>query len=53
MYKKICGKDQYIVSVTIDNPEAEDGGNWRVNAFNPVGDSNANIALNFKGMLAH
>ena len=49
MYKKICEKDVYIVSVTITNPTAEDGGQWRCNAFNPFGDSNANITLNFKG----
>ncbi|XP_069946180.1 obscurin-like isoform X5 [Cherax quadricarinatus] len=48
IYKKICGKDQYIVSVTIMKPEASDGGQWRCNAFNPFGDSNANIALNFE-----
>ncbi|XP_069190632.1 obscurin-like, partial [Procambarus clarkii] len=48
MYKKICGKDQFIVSVTIMKPEASDGGQWRCNAFNPFGDSNANIALNFE-----
>lgn len=49
MYKRICEKDTYFVSVTIVNPTAEDGGQWRCNAFNPFGDSNANIALNFKG----
>lgn len=48
MYKKICGKDQYVVSVTIMSPVVEDGGQWRCNAFNPFGDSNANIALNFE-----
>lgn len=48
IYKKICGKDQYVVSVTIMKPEESDGGQWRCNAFNPFGDSNANIALNFE-----
>ncbi|KAK4328937.1 hypothetical protein Pmani_000687 [Petrolisthes manimaculis] len=48
IYKKICAKDQFIVSVIIIKPEASDGGQWRCNAFNPFGDSNANIALNFE-----
>jgi len=48
MYKKIMGKDQYMVSVQIANPTEEDGGAWRCNAFNPFGDSNANINLNFE-----
>jgi len=48
MYKKICGGDQYVVSVVIKDPTPDDGGQWRCNAFNPFGDSNANISLNFK-----
>lgn len=48
MYKKICERDTYIVSVVIAKPEASDGGQWRCNAFNPHGDSNANISLNFE-----
>merc|ERR1712183_1125540 len=42
------GRDQYVVSVTVQSPTVEDGGQWRCNAFNPFGDSNANIALNFE-----
>merc|ERR1711970_145858 len=48
MYKKICGKNECVVSVTIKDPCNDDGGQWRCNAFNPFGDSNANISLNFK-----
>ena len=48
MYKKICERDTFIVSIVIVKPEASDGGQWRCNAFNPHGDSNANISLNFE-----
>ena len=34
--------------LTITNPAMTDGGLYRCNAFNPFGDSNANINLNFE-----
>lgn len=34
------------------DPVAEDGGNYRCNAINELGESNANIALNFQGIIS-
>lgn len=51
MANKNTGKDSYILMLEISNPTIEDGGNYRCNAFNNFGESNANIALNFQGML--
>lgn len=42
-------KDIYILTMEIQNPTKEDGGNYRCNALNVLGESNANIALNFQG----
>lgn len=50
MSRKSTGKDTYILTLEISNPTREDGGNYRCNAFNIYGESNANIALNFQGM---
>lgn len=50
MTKKDGGKDTYILSLEISNPSMSDGGNWRCNAVNAFGESNANIALNFQGL---
>merc|ERR1712079_467748 len=36
------------MGLTITNPSMNDGGLYRCNAFNPFGDSNANIDLNFE-----
>jgi hypothetical protein len=51
MSRKATGKDTYLLTLEISNPTKEDGGNYRCNAFNNFGESNANIALNFQGML--
>lgn len=50
MSRKATGKDTYLLSLEILNPSIEDGGNYRCNAFNIFGESNANIALNFQGI---
>jgi hypothetical protein len=50
MARKATGKDTYLLTLEISNPTKEDGGNYRCNAFNNFGESNANIALNFQGM---
>lgn len=52
MVKKATGKDTYLLRLEISNPTKQDGGNYRCNACNSFGESNANIALNFQGMLA-
>ncbi|KAJ8886788.1 hypothetical protein PR048_013000 [Dryococelus australis] len=49
MSRKATGKDTYLLTLEISNPTKEDGGNYRCNAFNNFGESNANIALNFQG----
>lgn len=49
MSRKAISKDSYILTLEISNPTREDGGNYRCNAFNLYGESNANIALNFQG----
>lgn len=49
MSRKAISKDSYVLSLEIKNPTKEDGGNYRCNAFNMYGESNANIALNFQG----
>lgn len=50
MLRKSTGKDTYLLTLEIANPSREDGGNYRCNAFNNYGESNANISLNFQGM---
>lgn len=50
MSRKATSKDQYVLTLEISNPTREDGGNYRCNAFNEYGESNANIALNFQGI---
>lgn len=50
MSRKTTGKDTYLLTLEIANPTREDGGNYRCNAFNNFGESNANISLNFQGM---
>lgn len=49
LMRKSCGKDTYLLTLEISSPTREDGGNYRCNAFNIYGESNANIALNFQG----
>lgn len=49
MSRKATGKDSYLLTLEISNPTKEDGGNYRCNAFNSFGESNANISLNFQG----
>ncbi|XP_059218729.1 twitchin isoform X21 [Stomoxys calcitrans] len=46
---KSQSKDVYVLTMQIQNPTKEDGGNYRCNALNVLGESNANIALNFQG----
>jgi hypothetical protein len=41
-------KHRYMLTLTIKNPSLSDAGMYRCNAFNPFGDSNANIDLNFE-----
>jgi hypothetical protein len=50
MSKKTIGKDLYLLRLEITNPTKEDGGNYRCNACNIFGESNANISLNFQGI---
>lgn len=52
MLRKTTSKDTYLLTLEISNPTREDGGHYRCNAFNEYGESNANIALNFQGMLS-
>lgn len=49
MSRKATSKDTYVLTLEINDPKVEDGGNYRCNAFNSYGESNANIALNFQG----
>lgn len=49
MSRKAISKDTYVLTLEISNPTRDDGGNYRCNAFNEYGESNANIALNFQG----
>jgi len=49
MVRKKTGRDQYLLTLTIRAPTQEDGGQYRCNAVNTFGESNANIALNFAG----
>lgn len=51
MSRKAIAKDTYVLTLEISNPTRDDGGNYRCNAFNMYGESNANIALNFQGIL--
>lgn len=51
MSRKATGKDTYLLTLEIISPTKEDGGNYRCNAFNCFGESNANISLNFQGKL--
>lgn len=50
MSRKATSKDTYVLTLEISNPTRDDGGNYRCNAFNSYGESNANIALNFQGI---
>lgn len=51
MARKNTGRDQYTLTLTIRAPTQEDGGQYRCNAVNAYGESNANIALNFAGKI--
>lgn len=51
MARKKTGRDQYTLTLTIRAPTQEDGGQYRCNAVNAYGESNANIALNFAGKI--
>lgn len=55
MTRTPLGKDTFSLALEILNPTKEDGGNYRCNACNAYGESNANIALNFQGIsqIAH
>lgn len=52
MARKKTGRDQYTLTLTIRAPTQEDGGQYRCNAVNTFGESNANIALNFAGKIS-
>ncbi|KAF0296563.1 Twitchin [Amphibalanus amphitrite] len=45
---KETAKNTYLLTLTVASPTHEDGGNYRCNARNSFGESNANIALNFQ-----
>ena len=47
--KDATQKDTYLLLLEIISPTQEDAGNYRCNAFNAFGESNANISLNFQG----
>lgn len=49
MTRTPLGKDSFSLALEIVNPTKDDGGNYRCNACNAYGESNANIALNFQG----
>ena len=49
MSRKATGRDTFVLTLEVSEPTVEDGGNYRCNAFNNYGESNANIALNFQG----
>lgn len=46
---KETDKHTYALSLIINDPTTEDGGAYKCNATNELGESNANIALNFQG----
>ncbi|CAD7001752.1 unnamed protein product [Ceratitis capitata] len=50
MSRKSISKEMYVLTLEILNPTTDDGGNYRCNAVNMYGESNANIALNFQGV---
>ena len=41
-------KDTYLLTLEIKEPSSDDGGTYKCNAVNELGESNANIALNFQ-----
>lgn len=49
MTRKKTARDTYTLTLTVRAPTQEDGGQYRCNAVNTYGESNANIALNFAG----
>lgn len=49
MTRKKTARDTYTLTLTVRGPTQEDGGQYRCNAVNAYGESNANIALNFAG----
>ncbi|XP_065089533.1 twitchin isoform X14 [Ochlerotatus camptorhynchus] len=46
--RKAISSDTYLLTLQISQPSANDGGIYRCHAFNPFGESNAHITLNFK-----
>nr|XP_040219909.2 twitchin isoform X7 [Anopheles coluzzii] len=46
--RKAISIDTYLLTLQISLPTANDGGIYRCHAFNPFGESNAHITLNFK-----
>lgn len=51
MSRKAISKETFLLTLQVTEPTQEDGGNYRCNAFNVYGESNANIALNFQGIV--
>lgn len=49
--RKAISSDTYLLTLQISQPSANDGGIYRCHAFNPFGESNAHITLNFKGII--
>ncbi|OUC42614.1 putative immunoglobulin I-set domain protein [Trichinella nativa] len=48
---KHLGKEQHLVTLLIKDPTADDRGTYKCNVANEFGDSNANINLNFAGIV--
>ena len=53
-YKYICteeSKGTFYIALELTSPQAGDGATYKLNAKNANGESNANLSLNFDGML--
>ncbi|XP_061166987.1 twitchin-like isoform X9 [Saccostrea echinata] len=46
--KDASGPDRYVATLTIKDPKADDGGQYKATAVNELGESNATITLNFQ-----
>uniref|UniRef100_K1R5L7 Titin n=1 Tax=Magallana gigas TaxID=29159 RepID=K1R5L7_MAGGI len=48
--KDASAPDRYVATLTIKDPKADDGGQYKATAVNELGESNATITLNFQGL---
>ncbi|XP_065941807.1 twitchin isoform X18 [Magallana gigas] len=46
--KDASAPDRYVATLTIKDPKADDGGQYKATAVNELGESNATITLNFQ-----